>query len=313
MQQSRADPVRPALLGPAGQRRRARAGRRPARQRRGQRALPARHRHRGRGPRGPAGRRTCSTTLVRRTVRSGWRLLLLVDEAEELLTVARTDAVGAAPAAARSSRRAPRCARCSPPPSAWPASTSSTDFATSPFLQGFIPPALPDAAARPTRRARCSRAARFSAEEIETILERTACHPSWSSSSPAACSRAATSRPPWTRSRPTRWCPTSSPWTSRPWTATSATLLEEVAREGSGTRSELAQAARPHRGGRWSRCSSACDDGLPGARRTRATASATGSSSAGSAARHGHSLASARVNRAARSTVESIHRGASGP
>ena len=31
------------------------------------------------------------TTLVRRTVRSGWRLLLLVDEAEELLTVARTD------------------------------------------------------------------------------------------------------------------------------------------------------------------------------------------------------------------------------
>ena len=32
------------------------------------------------------------TTLVRRTVRSGWRLLLLIDEAEEFLTVARTDA-----------------------------------------------------------------------------------------------------------------------------------------------------------------------------------------------------------------------------
>ena len=29
------------------------------------------------------------TTLLRRTVRSGWRLLLLVDEAEEFLTVAR--------------------------------------------------------------------------------------------------------------------------------------------------------------------------------------------------------------------------------
>jgi AAA+ ATPase superfamily predicted ATPase len=33
------------------------------------------------------------TTLVRRTVRSGWRLLLLVDEAEEFLAVARTDTV----------------------------------------------------------------------------------------------------------------------------------------------------------------------------------------------------------------------------
>ena len=31
-------------------------------------------------------------SLVRRTVRSGWRLLLLVDEAEELLVVGRTDA-----------------------------------------------------------------------------------------------------------------------------------------------------------------------------------------------------------------------------
>src|SRR5438309_741559 len=29
------------------------------------------------------------TTLVRKTVRSGWRLLLLIDEAEELLTVSR--------------------------------------------------------------------------------------------------------------------------------------------------------------------------------------------------------------------------------
>src|SRR5215470_2179941 len=31
------------------------------------------------------------TTLVRRTVRAGWRLLLLVDEGEEFLAVARTD------------------------------------------------------------------------------------------------------------------------------------------------------------------------------------------------------------------------------
>src|SRR5215510_15637770 len=31
------------------------------------------------------------TTLVRRTVRSGWRLLLLVDEGEEFLAVARAD------------------------------------------------------------------------------------------------------------------------------------------------------------------------------------------------------------------------------
>ncbi len=35
-------------------------------------------------------------TLVRRTVRGGWRLLLLVDEAEELLVVGRTDSSVAA-------------------------------------------------------------------------------------------------------------------------------------------------------------------------------------------------------------------------
>ena len=49
------DAVRAALLGPAGQRRRARPRRDAARERRGLRGLPARDRRAGRGPREPAG------------------------------------------------------------------------------------------------------------------------------------------------------------------------------------------------------------------------------------------------------------------
>jgi hypothetical protein len=48
-------------------------------------------------------------SLVRRTVRSGWRLLLLVDEAEELLVVGRSDA-SVLPSCGVSARAAARCA-----------------------------------------------------------------------------------------------------------------------------------------------------------------------------------------------------------
>ena len=79
-------------------------------------------------------------TLVRRTVRSGWRLLLLVDEAEELLVVGRGDAGGAGPAAPRPLARARRAHGDHGDAAASRASTRSRRLPTSPFLQGFIPP-----------------------------------------------------------------------------------------------------------------------------------------------------------------------------
>jgi hypothetical protein len=115
------------------------------------------------------------TTLVRRTVRSGWRLLLLVDEAEELLTVARADASvlprlrrifqkGAEVRTVLTSTR--RLARID----------ERTDFATSPFLQGFIPPLYLTPLAPEESRSLLARGG-FPGEEVEVIMERTGNHP----------------------------------------------------------------------------------------------------------------------------------------
>ncbi len=115
------------------------------------------------------------TTLVRRTVRSGWRMLLLVDEAEELLSVARADPTvlprlrrvlhkGADVRAVLTSTR--QLARLN----------DRTDYATSPFLQGFIPPVYLTPLAAEECRALLARGS-FSAEEVALIMERTANHP----------------------------------------------------------------------------------------------------------------------------------------
>ncbi len=115
------------------------------------------------------------TTLVRRTVRSGWRLLLLIDEAEELLTVAKSDAPVLprlrrifqrghdARAVMTSTRRLSRL-------------DAATDFATSPFLQGFIPPLYLTPLAAESARQLLNRAD-FGEEAVELVIERTACHP----------------------------------------------------------------------------------------------------------------------------------------
>src|SRR6267378_7784283 len=79
------------------------------------------------------------TTLVRRTVKSGWRLLLLVDEAEEFLTVARADAA-VLPRLRRILHKGPEVRTVLTSTKRLARIDERTDFATSPFLQGFIPP-----------------------------------------------------------------------------------------------------------------------------------------------------------------------------
>jgi predicted transcriptional regulator len=115
------------------------------------------------------------TTLIRRTVRSGWRLLLLMDEPEELLTVARADP-GVLPRLRRILQKGPDVRAVMTSTKRLLRIDERTDFATSPFMLGFTPPLYLTPLNPDEARALLARG-RFSAEEIETIVERTACHP----------------------------------------------------------------------------------------------------------------------------------------
>jgi hypothetical protein len=115
------------------------------------------------------------TTLVRRTVRSGWRLLLLVDEAEELLTVARADA-STLPRLRRILQKGPDVRAVLTSTKRLVRIDERTDFDTSPFLQGFTPPLYLTPLAPDETRALLARG-KFSADEVNLIIERTACHP----------------------------------------------------------------------------------------------------------------------------------------
>jgi hypothetical protein len=115
------------------------------------------------------------TTIVRRTVRTGWRLLLLVDEAEELLTVARTDA-GVLPRLRRILQKGSEVRAVLTSTKRLARIDERTDFATSPFLQGFTPPLYLTPLTADETRALLARG-RFTPEETGTIVERTACHP----------------------------------------------------------------------------------------------------------------------------------------
>ena len=115
------------------------------------------------------------TTLVRRTVRSGWRLLLLLDEAEELLTLARSEP-GLIPRLRRILQKGPEVRSVLTSTKRLARIDESTDYDTSPFLQGFSPPhyltpLVPDEA-----RALLARG-KFAEAEVERIMERTANHP----------------------------------------------------------------------------------------------------------------------------------------
>ena len=114
-------------------------------------------------------------SLVRRTVRSGWRLLLLVDEAEELLVVGRGDAAVLARLRRVLSRGADvrtvitgtrLLARVD----------EQAALPTSPFLQGFIPPVYLTPLTLAEGRALLARGG-FAPADADTVLERAACHP----------------------------------------------------------------------------------------------------------------------------------------
>jgi len=114
-------------------------------------------------------------TLVRRTVRSGWRLLILVDEAEELLVVGRSD-----PSVLAKMRRVLSRGRDVRAVVTATRLLARLDdearLATSPFLQGFIPPVYLTPLDAGECRGLLARGA-FAADEVETVVERAACHP----------------------------------------------------------------------------------------------------------------------------------------
>lgn len=115
------------------------------------------------------------TTLLRRTVRSGWRLLLLVDEAEEFLTVAKSDPQ-ALPRLRKIFQKGSEVRTVITATRRLAQLDERTDFATSPFLQGFIPPSYLTPFAPEEARALLQRG-KFPADEVDTVMERTANHP----------------------------------------------------------------------------------------------------------------------------------------
>jgi hypothetical protein len=115
------------------------------------------------------------TTLVRRTVRSGWRLLLLVDEAEEFLAVARTDTV-VLPRLRRIFQKGPDVRTVLTATKRLARIDEIGDVDTSPFLQGFIPPLYLTPLQTEEARALLARG-QFSKDETDVVLERTANHP----------------------------------------------------------------------------------------------------------------------------------------
>jgi hypothetical protein len=114
-------------------------------------------------------------TLVRRTVRSGWRLLLLIDEAEELLVVGRSEA-GVLARLRRVLSRGGDVRSVLTATRLLARLDDEVPLATSPFLQGFIPPVYLTPLTPDECRALLARG-KFAAEDAETIIERTACHP----------------------------------------------------------------------------------------------------------------------------------------
>jgi AAA+ ATPase superfamily predicted ATPase len=114
-------------------------------------------------------------SLVRRTVRSGWRLLLLVDEAEELLVIGRADP-GVLARLRRVVSRGPDVRTVVTATRLLARIDEEAALATSPFLHGFIPPIYLTPLSAEDGRALLGRGG-FADDEVELAIERTACHP----------------------------------------------------------------------------------------------------------------------------------------
>lgn len=115
------------------------------------------------------------TTTVRKTVRSGWRLLLLVEEAEELLTLAKTD-IALVARLRRVFQKGPELRTVLTSTRRLARIDEQGEFATSPFLHGFTPPLYLTSLRPPEAQALLARG-RFSGQEIDEIVSRTAAHP----------------------------------------------------------------------------------------------------------------------------------------
>jgi hypothetical protein len=113
--------------------------------------------------------------VTRRTVRSGWRLLLLIDEAEELLTVAQDDP-GVLPRLRRIFQRGSDVRAVLTSTRRLARLDQAADIATSPFLQGFAPPLYLTPLAPDEARELLARGG-FARDDVELILARSACHP----------------------------------------------------------------------------------------------------------------------------------------
>jgi hypothetical protein len=115
------------------------------------------------------------TTAVRKTVRAGWRLLLLLDEAEELLTLARS-APSLLPRLRRVLQKGPDVRAVLTSTRRLARLDDQADLLTSPFLQGFSPPIYLPPLEADEGRALLARG-EFSPAEVEEVLARTARHP----------------------------------------------------------------------------------------------------------------------------------------
>lgn len=113
--------------------------------------------------------------LVRKTVRSGWRLLLLLDEGEEFLDFARNDQ-GTLVRLRRLFHKGPELRVVMTSTRRLGRIDESAEYATSPFLQAFIPPLYLTPLEVEDGRALLVRGG-FTPEAVERILERTARHP----------------------------------------------------------------------------------------------------------------------------------------
>jgi hypothetical protein len=115
------------------------------------------------------------TTLIRKTVRSGWRLLLLLDEGEELLAVARAD-LATLLRLRRVFQKGPEVRTIVTATRRLARIDESAEYTTSPFLQGFVPPLYITPLQDPEARALLARGG-FPEETCTTIMARTANHP----------------------------------------------------------------------------------------------------------------------------------------
>jgi hypothetical protein len=115
------------------------------------------------------------STLVRRTVRNGWRLLLLLDEGEEFLTLARQD-LSTLLRMRRVFQKGPEVRTVLTSTRRLGRIDEAPEYATSPFLQGFVPPLYLAPLVADEGLTLLARGA-FSDADCQTILERTASHP----------------------------------------------------------------------------------------------------------------------------------------